>query len=92
MENDLKVICLNTEAFYKLIEVVVERIKDKEQVREDRWIGGDEAMRILRIKSRSTLAELRSKGLIKYSGSPRCLVYDRTSIELYLEMNAKQTF
>ncbi|MGE0637685.1 MAG: helix-turn-helix domain-containing protein [Bacteroidia bacterium] len=90
--TDLKIICLNSEAFFKLIDVVVERIRDKENIKEDRWIGADEAKRLLNIKSRSTLAELRNKGKIRYSGSERNIVYDRTSIELYLEMNAKQTF
>ncbi len=92
METDLKIICINSEAFYALIDEVVSRIKEKEEIRQDRWIDSEEAKRLLRIKSRSTLADLRNKGKIRFSGSPKNIVYDRTSIELYLEENAKNTF
>lgn len=45
----MEVICLQDEAFYAMIERVIDRIKEKTSVKSDKWISGEEAMRILRI-------------------------------------------
>lgn len=66
----MEVICLETEAFYALVEEVVKRLREKENEGQDKWIDGDEAMRLLRIKSKTTLQKLRDEG--KYaSPSPK---------------------
>ena len=58
----MEVICLEDEAFYTLVEMVVKRIKAKEEIKEDKWVSGDEAMERLRIKSKTTLQKLRDEG------------------------------
>ena len=63
----MEVICLEEEAFYKLIEVVVARILAKYKVQEDRWISSSEVMKILRIKSKTTLQRLRDESKIRFS-------------------------
>lgn len=90
----MNVICLEDEAFYTLIDEVVERLKDKEKERNgDKWIGGDEAMQMLRITSKTTLSNLRNEGKIRFSQPQRKIIlYDRDSINNYLEHNAKETF
>lgn len=45
----MQVICLQEDAFYELLDKVVERIKEKHNIKEDKWISGEEAMRKLRI-------------------------------------------
>jgi len=89
----MEVICLQDTAFYKLIEEVVARIKEKEGIREDRWISAEEAMKKLRITSKTTLQRLRDEGLIRFS-SPmkKVILYDSHSITVYLEKHAKETF
>jgi len=49
----MEVICLEDEAFYSLIEEVVQRVKDKHDIKEDKWISPEEAMQKLRIKSKT---------------------------------------
>ncbi len=43
----MQVICLEDTAFYDLVEKVVSRIKEKNGIKEDKWISGEEAMKSL---------------------------------------------
>ncbi len=89
----MQVICLQDEAFYALVERVVERIKEKQNKTSDKWIGGEEAMKILRITSKTTLQKLRDEGKIRFSQpEKKIILYDTDSIEEYLNKNARQTF
>lgn len=36
----MQVICLEDAAFYKLIEEVVQRIKEQNTIVEDKWVSG----------------------------------------------------
>lgn len=89
----MQVICLEDEAFYKLIEEVVQRIKEQNTIVEDKWISGEEAMSKLRIKSKTTLQRLRDEGHIRFTQPDRkTILYDTDSINEYLEKHAKETF
>jgi hypothetical protein len=47
----------------------------------------------LRIKSKTTLQKFRDEGKIRFSQpEPRILLYDRDSIEAFIEKHAKDTF
>ncbi|MDO5970308.1 helix-turn-helix domain-containing protein [Flavivirga aquimarina] len=88
----MNVICLEEEAFYELVEQVVERLSQKHQAPVHRWIDGEEAMRRLRIKS-TTLQKLRDEGKIAYSQpSKKIILYDSHSIDEYIEQNVKSKF
>lgn len=63
----MEVICLENEAFYTLIEEVVQRLKEKNGISEDKWISGEEAMRKMSIKSKTTLQRLRDEGRIRFT-------------------------
>ncbi len=89
----MNVICLEDEAFYSLIESVIHRIKSALPDPEDKWVSGDEAMKLLRITSKTTLQKLRDEGKIRFSHpEKKHIVYDRESINAYLEKHAKDTF
>ncbi|HEY5369633.1 MAG TPA: helix-turn-helix domain-containing protein [Hanamia sp.] len=89
----MEVICLEDEAFYALVEQVVQRINEKKGIKEDKWISGEEAMKILRITSKTTLQKLRDEGKIRFSQPEKKLIlYDVESIYEYLEKNARETF
>lgn len=89
----MNVIHMEEEAFYELIEQVVERIKSKYDAQSDRWIDGQEAMKKLSIKSTTTLQKYRDEGRIRYSQpDKKIILYDRISIEEYLEKNVKDIF
>lgn len=89
----MNVICLQDEAFYNLVEEVYNRLKDKTNTQKEKWIAADAAMVLLNITSRTTLQKLRDEGKIRYSQpQKKIILYDRESIETYLELNAKNTF
>ena len=89
----MKVICLEEAAFFELIEQVVTRLKEQNSVPLDKWISDDEAMRLLNVKSKTTLQKLRDEGKIRFTQpQKKIILYDRQSIETYLENNAKNIF
>jgi len=89
----MEVICLHDEAFFAMIERVVERIKDKQNIKSDLWLNGEEAMQILRITSKTTLQKLRDEGKIRFSQpEKKIILYDAASIYEYLNQNARETF
>lgn len=89
----MQVICLEEEAFYALIEEVVARLKEKTGVTYDKWISDEEAMRLLNIKSKTTMQKLRDEGKIRFSQpQKKIILYDRESVNQYLEQHARETF
>lgn len=89
----MNVICLHDDAFYALVDKVVERIQQQRNNKEDKWVSGAEAMRKLRIQSKTTLQKLRDEGQIRFSQpEKKIILYDTDSINDYLSRNAKDTF
>lgn len=89
----MEVICLQDEAFYALIERVIDRMKENNSKITDKWLSGEEAMKILRITSKTTLQKLRDEGKIRFSQpEKKIILYDIDSINEYLNKNAKSTF
>ena len=82
----LEIVCLESEAFYRLLELVIDRFKPPDKPEGDRWISGPEAMRILRIKSKATLQKMRDEGKIRFSQpEKKIILYDAESIRDYLD-------
>ena len=89
----MKVICLEDKAFYTLVEQVVARLKESSGQLQDKWVSDEQAMQLLNIKSRTTLQKLRDEGRIRFSQpQKKIILYDRESINTYLEQNARNTF
>ncbi|MGF1560297.1 MAG: helix-turn-helix domain-containing protein [Flavobacteriaceae bacterium] len=89
----MQVVCLQEEAFYALFEKVVEHLESKIKDTPAKWIDGEEAMLILKIKSTTTLQKLRDEGRIRFSQPQKKIIfYDRDSISEYLDKHARETF
>lgn len=89
----MQVICLEEVAFYALVEQVIERLKDANAGKKDKWISDVEAMQLLNIKSKTTLQKLRDEGKIRFSHpQKKIILYDRDSIMAYLDKNSRETF
>ena len=89
----MKVICLQEEAFYELIDEVVKRIKEKNRITHDPWVSPERAMKLLNVKSKSTMQKLRDTGQILFTQPKKKLIlnsYD--SIMDYLSKHQKKTF
>ena len=89
----MQVICLEEAAFYTLIEEVVQRLKEKAGEDKEKWISDEQAMKLLNVKSKTTLQKLRDEGKVRFSQpQKKIILYDRQSIAEYLEQNARNTF
>jgi len=89
----MEVICLEEAAFYALVEQVVDRLKKLHGEEKEKWISDDEAMQLLNIKSKTTLQKLRDEGKVRFSQpQKKIILYDRMSIDQYLEEHARETF
>ena len=89
----MEIICLHDEAFFALVEQVVARIKEKEKIHHDKWISGEEAMKMLRIQSKSTLQKYRDEGKVRFTQpDKKTILYDTASILDFLEKNVRNTF
>jgi hypothetical protein len=89
----MNVICLEDEAFYSLVEEVVERIKEKHKIQQDKWVSAERAMELLNIKSKTTLQNLRDTGAIIFTQpQKKIILYDYDSINEYLNKHSKNTF
>jgi hypothetical protein len=88
----MEVVCLETKAFYALIDEVVNKMMEQRQ-EKPKWISGEEAMAILKITSKTTLHKLKNEGHIKFSQPMKKLVvYERQSILDYLEIHSQEPF
>ena len=88
----MEVICLEEEAFFKLVETVVNRLGNSNEALP-KWINQEEAMRLLNVKSPTTMQEYRNNGEIRFTQPrKRVILYDRESINEFLEKHAKNTF
>lgn len=92
--EDLRTICIDSTAFYELIGKVVEHINVTYAPNDSKpWIGTEQAMTLLQIKSKTTLQQLRSEGKIRYSQPQhKIILYDRNSLLEYIEKHARETF
>jgi len=89
----MEVICLEEKAFYELIQTVLEKVQPNQEKSESRWINKEAAMNLLGVKSKTTLQKLRDDGLIRFSQpQSKIIMYDRLSIEAYLDKHAKNPF
>lgn len=88
----MEVICLEDQAFYALFEKVVKKV-GTDKLKQDKWVSGEEAMRMLRISSKATLQKMRDEGKIRFSQpEKKIILYDTDSILQYLNKHAHETF
>lgn len=89
----MEVICLEDAALYALVEQVFEKLKKEHGEHHEKWINDEQAMTALGIKSKTTLQKLRDEGKIRFSQpQKKVILYDRASLDEYLEKHAHDTF
>lgn len=91
--ESMEVICLEEEAFYTLFDKIVEHFDTKYREEPRQWIDGVGAMTMLNISSKTTLQKLRDEGKIRFSQpQKKIILYDRYSINDYLEKHTREIF
>lgn len=65
----MEVICFEDRAFFAMIDKLEAYIDSKrpKPSQGDKWVSGEEAMKMLRITSKTTLQKFRDEGKIRYS-------------------------
>lgn len=89
----MEIITISSDALHTLVNQVVQRIKAEQKITEDKWVSGEECMRILRITSPTTLQKWRDEGKIKFSAlTKKIILYETKSIYEFLEKYSHETF
>jgi len=89
----MRVILIDEDAFFELIERVVERMDLKHSKKEHKWLTPEQAMKELGIKSSTTLQRYRDEGKIRFSQPSRKIIrYDPISIQEFLDSKSHNTF
>lgn len=89
----MEVICMESTAFYELVERVVARVLAATHTGGEQWVSPEKAMELLTITSKTTLQKFRDQGRIRYSQpEKKIILYDRYSIYAYLDSKAKGAF
>lgn len=89
----MNIISIEDKALVSLVDEVVKQVKGKLDEESWKWVKPNVAMKLLGITSRTTLQQLRDEGEIRYSHPrKRIIMYDRHSINDFLERHAKDTF
>lgn len=92
----MEVICFEDRAFFAMIdklEAYIDSKKPDQKAVTDKWVSGEEAMRMLRISSKTTLQKFRDEGKIRYSQpEKKIILYDADSIRDFIEDFTYETF
>ncbi len=88
----MEVVCLESEALYKLVKEVVLKLKPDFENHKSTWVDGQEAMAILNC-GKTKLQELRNSGEIEFTQpSRKAILYKRESLLEYLNKHKRTTF
>lgn len=80
---------MDEEVYYDLKEGLLKRIKTLNHVEHDPWITDEEAMKLLKISSQTTLKKFADQRKIRVSRiTEKIVLYYRQSILDFLEENA----
>lgn len=86
----MEVIVFESEAYWKMQTELLKKFRDAlkdAQQEPDEWISKEEAHKLLGVKSKSKMQQLRDHMLIKFSKHGKTIKYSRSSIMEYLKKN-----
>jgi hypothetical protein len=86
--TNIPIICLESETFKTLVKELAKEIREEDL---DPWITGEEAMRLLRSDSPTTLLKYRKEGDIEFRKiTSKNVVYRRRSVLDFIENSPKE--
>lgn len=85
--------CLEDPAFHALVDELTNRVIAAHGKKPDKWISAEEAMKMLRITSKTSLQKLRDEGKVRFSTPlAKGFLYDSDSVLELIEKNAQNSF
>src|ERR1019366_5297727 len=80
------IIRIDSDAFEKLLDAVIEYAMDKYNAEKNIWINEQQVLDLIGITSKTTLMKLRQEGKIKYTQPyARKIMYSKQSVLDFLE-------
>ena len=91
--KEIKTLLLaDEETFFRLADEIVERLEAKRTIIPE-WISEADALKLLHLRSKTSLWKLRTNGAIEYSAiSSKHFLYSRSSIENFINAKRQKTF
>lgn len=85
----MEIIVFEKDSFHKMIDELTVRIirNTANHFKEEEWIGAEEAKKILGVKSKAKLQQMRDSFKIEFSQFGKIIRYSRSSILTFLERN-----
>ena len=92
--NNQDVICIESNAFTQLLKETIAYIEKTHALSmQNTWIQPAQVKKLLGISSNGTLQKLRDEGKIRFSQpTHKIILYDRNSINEFIESHSKNTF
>ena len=87
----MQVITMEEQSFYTLLDKVLAEMEEKFGKKEDEWIHETDAMKLLGIRSKTSMQRLRDHDMIRFTQpSRKIILYFKPSILEYLESHANK--
>ena len=87
----MQVISIEEQSFYQLLDKVITEMEQKFGKKEDEWIHETNAMKLLGIRSKTSMQRLRDHDMIKFTQpSRKIILYHKPSLLEYLESHANK--
>lgn len=82
---------IDNNVYSKMLQGFIDCANQRLQLpHDDVWVKQDEAMSILRINSKTTLAKMRNFDTIKFSQIGKHIIYNKASIHSFINQNANK--
>ncbi len=87
----MQVISIEEQSFYQLLDTVLAEMEEKFGKKEEEWIHETNAMKLLGIKSKTSMQRLRDHDLIRFTQpSRKIILYYKPSLLEYLDAHANK--
>lgn len=80
------------ETFFKLLDVFYKRIKEENSLDGEEFLSEIEAMKMLKITSKSTMFSYRANGLPFHQIGRKVLIYKRSDLEAFINRHRVEGF
>lgn len=89
--SEVKFFCLDSPAFEKLVDKLVDYVKENHTIKDEPWVKEEDAHDILGLTSKATYQKLRDNNEVEFSQPTlKHIMYKRESLYKYLEKHSNR--
>lgn len=90
-QKSQQILMMSEDDFMNFLDAFYVKVTQNHKTKQE-WIPEPEAMKLLGIKSKTTLWKFRSEGRITFSKMGKIILYRRTSIKKFIESKEQKAF